>query len=505
MSGTSDAEKKSAAECDQDAHDIEQAAPKVSEHGSQTVDSAAQSTPPGPSENRRLLKRIRDFTDHLRGIVLGWTLILFVAVSFGAVYWEMCQQEKTVTVRLIEVPNQLADRGYTSRVVAEQLIAKIHEIHVSADTSMEKSVLEADWSRVDLIVPTTGLSINLLAAYLSRFCGSSGFCRSILCGVESKVVSGELLQTGSDGGFRLQLRVNGRSLTNPFKEYKLAEIDQLLEAGVHQLVREIEPFILAVYYYDNKEQEMAEELISFILNNYIGTENELRAMNLEGLMLHDKNMFDKAIEKYKRISELDPDFALAYSNWGLALAEQGKYEEAVKKHIEAIELDPKYNHGLAMTYTKWGIALDKRDKHDEAIKKYKKAVKKHEKAIKIDPSYNYGLARTYTYWGITLHKQEKYEEAVEKHKRAIGLDHKLAEAHFNLAGAFAELRHFEEAEESCRKAVDLSPKYQLKMRVNGLGPHILPSQVQTRFAGSCFVLGCPASPPTGGQSLCCRT
>ncbi len=63
------------------------------------------------------------------------------------------------------------------------------------------------------------------------------------------------------------------------------------------------------------------------------------------------------IPEYKRTIEIDPDYVLAYLNWGAALYEKGQYEDAIKVYREGIDINPlfaslQYSLGLALEQAK---------------------------------------------------------------------------------------------------------------------------------------------------------
>jgi len=81
------------------------------------------------------------------------------------------------------------------------------------------------------------------------------------------------------------------------------------------------------------------------------------------------------IPEYKRTLEIDPDYVLAYLNWGAALYTKGQYEDAIKIYREGIDVNPLY---AALHYS-LGLALEQEKKADEAATEM-------ELAKKIDPT-----------------------------------------------------------------------------------------------------------------------
>jgi tetratricopeptide (TPR) repeat protein len=56
----------------------------------------------------------------------------------------------------------------------------------------------------------------------------------------------------------------------------------------------------------------------------------------QGSILSSLKRFEEAREYYERATKADPNFALAYTDWGIALANLGRHKEKYKR---ATELD----------------------------------------------------------------------------------------------------------------------------------------------------------------------
>ncbi|KKM67514.1 hypothetical protein LCGC14_1470380, partial [marine sediment metagenome] len=153
---------------------------------------------------------------------------------------------------------------------------------------------------------------------------------------------------------------------------------------------------------------------------------------------------EEAIEKYKKATELNPEYADAYINWGISLAGLGKREEAIEKYKKATELNPEY----ALAYSNWGISLAGLGRHEEAIEKY-------QKAIELNPEY----VEAYSNWGLSLYSLGKHEEAIEKYKKAS----KLAPDNPSIWGQigwyyYANMKNYPKSIEVSQKALEIDEK-----------------------------------------------
>jgi tetratricopeptide (TPR) repeat protein len=98
----------------------------------------------------------------------------------------------------------------------------------------------------------------------------------------------------------------------------------------------------------------------------VDTRSEL-ARSSHGLD-RERNLAE-AIEHYRQALRIKPDYALAHSNWGLALIQQGKPAEAIEHFQEALRIEPE----LAEAHTGWGVALARQGKLAEAAEHYRQA------------------------------------------------------------------------------------------------------------------------------------
>ena len=159
----------------------------------------------------------------------------------------------------------------------------------------------------------------------------------------------------------------------------------------------------------------------------------------DGLLKHDE-----AISSYDEAIKIDPKFAEAWYNKGIALRKLKKYEEAIKCFDEAIKIDPKF----AEAWYNKGIALRK-------LKKYEEAIKCFDEARKIDPNY----AKAWNNKGIALGKRGKLDEAIKYFDEAIKINPNYAEAWSNKGVALGKLSKLDEAIKCFDKAIKIDPNY----------------------------------------------
>ncbi|MCP4268486.1 MAG: tetratricopeptide repeat protein [Candidatus Brocadiaceae bacterium] len=195
-----------------------------------------------------------------------------------------------------------------------------------------------------------------------------------------------------------------------------------------------------------------------------------------GIALHESGRIDEAIKCYRKAITLKPNHVDTYFNLGNTLKQQGKLEDAVICYKSAIELNPNdanlycnlgntcREHGKLLEaiecyrqaselnpdnagfHCNLGAALQKSGSLDEAILSYKEAVR-------LDPDY----AMAYSNLGSVLQESGKLNEAIANYERAIEKNPDYAEAYNNLGISLLEKGEPEEAITCHKKAIELKP------------------------------------------------
>jgi tetratricopeptide (TPR) repeat protein len=125
--------------------------------------------------------------------------------------------------------------------------------------------------------------------------------------------------------------------------------------------------ILALEAGGNANPAKALEYVQELVTKY---PNDERAHFLLGNALFGQQQYDKAIEQYRKATEINPTFSPAYNSLGYAYRPLERYadaEVAFKRYIELIPGDPN-------PYDSYAELLMKTGRFDESIAQYKKAL-----------------------------------------------------------------------------------------------------------------------------------
>ena len=149
------------------------------------------------------------------------------------------------------------------------------------------------------------------------------------------------------------------------------------------------------------------------------SQKEIENLVKEGIVLHDKGEFDKAIGKYKKALEIDSISPIVNYEIALSYFSKGNYENAIKHSNIILSKSNKY---MLEAYMVYGSALDMMGKTKESIDLFKKAIKETEG--------NYLL---YYNLGLNYFKIEDFNNAEENILLALDLNPNHGSSHLMLA------------------------------------------------------------------------
>lgn len=126
---------------------------------------------------------------------------------------------------------------------------------------------------------------------------------------------------------------------------------------------------------------------------------------------------DLRCQVLQKAVNLQPAYAEAHYDLGVAYNKLGRNREAVGAYQQAIHFKPDFfqaQNRLGVAYNDWG-------KRNEAMKAYREA-------IRLKPDY----PEAFNNLGTAQAEAGKYKEAIESFRQAIGFKPELAIAHYNL-------------------------------------------------------------------------
>ena len=164
----------------------------------------------------------------------------------------------------------------------------------------------------------------------------------------------------------------------------------------------------------------------------------------EVMQSYSSGKFQEALHATQFLIKKFPNDPLLFNISGACYSELGQIEFAINSFEKAISLNPKY----AEAYYNLGVAFQKTHKTDNAIESYKEAINgKH-----AYPSAHNNL-------GLISLGCGNLDSAIKSFEWAIAYNPEYAEAHNNLGAAFQELNKIDEAIKQYKKAVTINPTY----------------------------------------------
>jgi protein O-GlcNAc transferase len=153
---------------------------------------------------------------------------------------------------------------------------------------------------------------------------------------------------------------------------------------------------------------------------------------------------DDVVVCYQKLLALTPHNAAVHNNLGNALKDQGRLDDAVACYRQALALAP----DLFETHYNLGGVLQNQGKLDEAAESY-------QKAISLKPEF----AGTHNNLGIVFAELGRLDDAIACYRQTILLAPDFAMAHNNLGNAFKEQGKLNEAIDCYRRALAIQPDF----------------------------------------------
>ena len=161
----------------------------------------------------------------------------------------------------------------------------------------------------------------------------------------------------------------------------------------------------------------------------------------QGNFLLMLEQMDRAIEAYSHAITLNPNYAAAYNNRGVAYYNKSDYARAIDDYTKAINLNP----NDTASYNNRGVAYGEKGDCDLSIANYTKAIQ-----------LNSDDAIAYNNRGITYYNKGDCDRAITDYTKAINLNPDDAEVYTNRGAAYLQKDDFDQAIIDCTKAIQLN-------------------------------------------------
>jgi tetratricopeptide (TPR) repeat protein len=250
-------------------------------------------------------------------ILLSIVLIVLLGALVYALWREL--RRSTIVLDPLEVPRELAERGYTPAVVTERLLNAIHTIQSVANTQKPRRGHVASALEADIHIPMGQLSMKSLARYFRQ-----------LLDFPDPHVAGEITRDGDQ--LTLQLRRRDGSQMAFARPRIEADVRPLIGAGAEEVVRLTDPYVLASYYIEQELPGPEFPKTTEALLHVIETRPDEApwARNLQGLLLLNRNENAAALDVLRRGFEADPKLQSPVSEeYMTALVRAGRADEAL--------------------------------------------------------------------------------------------------------------------------------------------------------------------------------
>ena len=163
----------------------------------------------------------------------------------------------------------------------------------------------------------------------------------------------------------------------------------------------------------------------------------------EGLRRQQRH--GEAIEAYRDVLEIDPEYAPAHSGMGYALLRLERFEEALASLARSASLQPE-SPEAADRHAAMGRVYQELGRSEEAARQY-------ERALAINP----GNANALDSFAVLRFGQQRYEEALSLYESLIKIGEDNAQAHANKGATLYYLGRPDEALRSLDRALSMDP------------------------------------------------
>ena len=258
--------------------------------------------------------------------VVANILMLAAVAAVGAVAWAgyLEIQRPQVTLALVKVPEGLAEVGQSPAVVVQEIAFRIEDIAVAVRASRHRRPVSLAWTQSDALIAGNETSVKSVLRIARR-----------LAGRDELRIGGEITREGEL--LHLRLRAHGAARVAMDAVPPSADLKALYDAAARNIVRVVDPYLLAIYYLEQDDIELTRSTLEYCLKDAT-KDCRAWAYNLSGFLWRESSDLTKAEESYRNALK-EKEISLAYYNFGKILFDKKNYIDAEKEFNAALVLE----------------------------------------------------------------------------------------------------------------------------------------------------------------------
>ena len=184
--------------------------------------------------------------------------------------------------------------------------------------------------------------------------------------------------------------------------------------------------------------KLFQRVVTATIDNYV-------AHNILGFEFSKRGDYTSAIDQIHEAIRINPNYAPAYFNLGVAYLGLNNIPEAINAYTRAIQIDPQY----VDAHINLGLLLSGEGRADDAIKHFMEALKMRSTSVEARNN----LANIFLTKG-------KIDSAIYHYQKALEYDSQNIDIRNNLGAALYGLGRYDEAEEEFNKTLLLKPQHE---------------------------------------------
>jgi tetratricopeptide (TPR) repeat protein len=330
-------------------------------------------------------------------------------------------KRKTVFLEPISVPRGLATRGYAPAVVAERLLDALRGLQREAPPQKDLRGADAQPAEIDLLVAER-ISLQAIARQIHR-----------LLRIPEPQIGGEITREGRE--YELTLRSRDAHGADVVGVRRSDELPDLLAQGAEEVLRLVDPWMLAHHYFAHETRERRPEFTRTLATlehmlQHSPASDRPWALNMQGICLMQQRQPLPAIERFREAAATAPQLSFIHQNWASALDQLGRFDEARSHRIRALETPAQTTDLIASS----AINASQLHRHAQALKLARRA-------MSLSPRHPHAWSA----WGRVLFGLHRLEQAATACERAVALGARQLPWSPPLAMVYAALGHPDKA------------------------------------------------------------